>query len=98
MEMELFVSGPSETPHQTKEAREKQHDLWCHKCDSMFDGDKCLNLTHNSSSLHHKCSKEQRKCLVILFFFIKTAGNRISNQKQHSRICNNEKNESMDIC
>lgn len=70
MEMELFVSGPSETPHQTKEAREKQHDLWCHKCDSMFDGDKCLNLTHNSSSLHHKCSKEQRKCLVIFFYFL----------------------------
>ncbi|CAG9769261.1 unnamed protein product [Ceutorhynchus assimilis] len=54
----------SETQHRTKAASEKQHDLWCHKCDSMLDGEKCLDLTGNYSYLHQKCSKDQKKCQV----------------------------------
>ncbi|ENN80873.1 hypothetical protein YQE_02719, partial [Dendroctonus ponderosae] len=54
----------TETQHRTKAASEKQHDLWCHKCDSMVDGDKCLDLSGNYSHLHQKCAKEQKKCQV----------------------------------
>ncbi|CAH0558657.1 unnamed protein product [Brassicogethes aeneus] len=51
----------SET-HRTKAATEKQHDLWCYKCDNMADGERCLDLQGNYSSLHTKCNKEQKKC------------------------------------
>lgn len=57
----------SETQHRTKAASEKQHDLWCHKCDSMIDGEKCLDLSGNYSYLHQKCSKEQKKCQVCYY-------------------------------
>ncbi|XP_066156292.1 uncharacterized protein [Euwallacea fornicatus] len=54
----------SETQHRTKAASEKQHDLWCYRCDSMVEGEKCLDLAGNYSYLHQKCGKEQKKCQV----------------------------------
>ncbi|XP_050312755.1 uncharacterized protein LOC126747884 [Anthonomus grandis grandis] len=53
-----------ETYHRTKAASEKHHDLWCHKCDSFIDGNKCVTLSGNHSFLHHKCTREQKKCQV----------------------------------
>ncbi|XP_060523805.1 uncharacterized protein LOC132700472 [Cylas formicarius] len=54
----------SETQHRTKAASEKQHDLWCYRCDSMVDGDRCLNMTGNHTNMHTKCGKDQKKCQV----------------------------------
>ncbi|KAL1491581.1 hypothetical protein ABEB36_012156 [Hypothenemus hampei] len=51
-----------ETTHKTRWANEKE--LWCHRCDSMADGEHCSNVSENHTQLHHKCSKEQKKCLV----------------------------------
>lgn len=56
--------GSSEHHHRTKAASEKQNDLWCYRCDSMSDGDRCQDLQDNSTSLHMKCSKEHKKCQV----------------------------------
>ncbi|KAJ8911664.1 hypothetical protein NQ315_014023 [Exocentrus adspersus] len=53
-----------ETQHRTKAASEKQHDLWCYRCDTMVDGDRCLDLIGNFSHMHAKCTKEQKKCQV----------------------------------
>ncbi|CAG9864124.1 unnamed protein product [Phyllotreta striolata] len=57
-------ASETQTPHKTKQAAEKLHDLWCFKCDTMLNGDKCLDLEGNDTYMHHKCSKEQRKCQV----------------------------------
>nr|CAH7723607.1 unnamed protein product [Callosobruchus chinensis] len=51
--------------HRTKQAEaEKAHELWCYRCDTNGDGERCLDLAGNQTHLHHKCTKEQRKCLV----------------------------------
>ncbi|XP_057668668.1 uncharacterized protein LOC130901360 [Diorhabda carinulata] len=55
----------SEMHHRTKGATEKQHDLWCYRCDTMLDGERCLDVEGNNNSyLHHKCTREQKKCQV----------------------------------
>ncbi|XP_076250721.1 uncharacterized protein LOC143190363 [Rhynchophorus ferrugineus] len=64
MQEMLFFVDCIETQHRTKAASEKQHDLWCYRCDSMVDGEKCLDLAGNHSHLHYKCHKEQKKCQV----------------------------------
>nr|XP_023012816.1 uncharacterized protein LOC111502884 [Leptinotarsa decemlineata] len=53
-----------ETHHKTKAATEKQHDLWCYRCDTMLDGERCMDLGENYTAIHHKCTKEQKKCQV----------------------------------
>ncbi|XP_019875506.1 uncharacterized protein LOC109603450 [Aethina tumida] len=58
------VAHGGETQHRTKAATEKQHDLWCYKCDNFNDGDRCLDLQGNHTSMHTKCTKEQKKCQV----------------------------------
>ncbi|CAH1108059.1 unnamed protein product [Psylliodes chrysocephalus] len=64
----IAIAGESvsetQTPHKTKQASEKQHDLWCYKCDTMTNGEKCLDLEGNDTTMHHKCNKEQKKCQV----------------------------------
>uniref|UniRef100_A0A6P7GN84 Uncharacterized protein LOC114340115 isoform X3 n=1 Tax=Diabrotica virgifera virgifera TaxID=50390 RepID=A0A6P7GN84_DIAVI len=61
----LICKSLGETHHKTKGATEKQHDLWCYKCNTMVDGERCLEMDGNNyTSMHHKCSREQKKCQV----------------------------------
>jgi len=53
--------------HRTNAAAERSNDLWCYQCDSMDDGDRCINLTDNignSSTFKHKCINDKRMCMV----------------------------------
>lgn len=70
--------------HRTKEASEKANDLWCYKCDSMDEGDRCINLTDNTgdnSTFKHKCINDKRICMVrlqnafVLVSFLRNAQN-----------------------
>ncbi|XP_018318547.1 uncharacterized protein LOC108732319 isoform X2 [Agrilus planipennis] len=50
--------------HKTQAASEKLSDLWCYRCDSMVDGERCLDLQDNSSFLHTKCHHDHRICRI----------------------------------
>ena len=50
--------------HTTKEAQQKMIDLYCYKCDSMVDGDKCQDIKENATSLSVKCPGDQKSCKV----------------------------------
>ncbi|RZB40790.1 uncharacterized protein BDFB_009942 [Asbolus verrucosus] len=60
----LITDSSEQQQHRTKAATEKQHDLWCYRCDTMVDGERCLDLVGNYSYMHTKCHKEQKKCQV----------------------------------
>ncbi|KAK9881905.1 hypothetical protein WA026_018100 [Henosepilachna vigintioctopunctata] len=65
--MKHFFAKPeesSEVQYKTKAASEKHHDLSCYRCDTMVDGEGCLDLHGNFTSMHMKCSREQKKCQV----------------------------------
>ncbi|KAL3277549.1 hypothetical protein HHI36_012893 [Cryptolaemus montrouzieri] len=66
----LLIPDSSEVQYKTKAASEKHHDLWCYKCDTMIDGENCLDLHGNFSNMNMKCNKEQKKCQVDLNFKI----------------------------
>ncbi|XP_044758020.1 uncharacterized protein LOC123316110 isoform X1 [Coccinella septempunctata] len=60
----FLPTNSSEIQYRTKWASEKHHDLWCYRCDTMVDGESCLDLHGNYSWMNMKCSKEQKKCQV----------------------------------
>ncbi|XP_044758021.1 uncharacterized protein LOC123316110 isoform X2 [Coccinella septempunctata] len=62
----FLPTNSSEIQYRTKWASEKHHDLWCYRCDTMVDGESCLDLHGNYSWMNMKCSKEQKKCQVIM--------------------------------
>lgn len=87
--MNVLDFGNSEHHHRTKAATEKQNDLWCYKCDSMSDGERCQDLQDNSTSLHMKCSKEHKKCQVCqknLYFFLKKCYEKLQFHKAVFRV------------
>ena len=67
----LIADSSEQQQHRTKAATEKQHDLWCYRCDTMVDGDRCLDLVGNHSYMHTKCHKEQKKCQVGLSVWLR---------------------------
>ncbi|XP_046750724.1 uncharacterized protein LOC124413924 [Diprion similis] len=50
--------------HRTHAASERPNDLWCYQCDTMDDGEKCVDLVGNHSSLMQKCKDDKRICTV----------------------------------
>ncbi|XP_017773379.1 PREDICTED: uncharacterized protein LOC108560370 [Nicrophorus vespilloides] len=60
----LLDFGCAESEHRTKAALEKHSDLYCYKCDNILHGERCLDVKENGSSIHGKCSNDQRICQV----------------------------------
>ncbi|XP_045467331.1 uncharacterized protein LOC123675833 [Harmonia axyridis] len=60
----FLPTNSSEIQYRTKWASEKHHDLWCYRCDTMVDGESCLDLHGNHTWMNMKCSKDQKKCQV----------------------------------
>lgn len=54
----------TDSEHRTKAAIDRVADLWCYRCDTMVDGEKCMDLSDNSSLFHNKCTDQQRICQV----------------------------------
>ncbi|XP_076636609.1 uncharacterized protein LOC143349328 [Colletes latitarsis] len=52
------------TEHRTNAALERANDLWCYRCDTMEDEERCSNLTGNYTSFMHKCTGDKRTCMV----------------------------------
>lgn len=48
----------------TPNALAKGQELWCYSCDSMEEGEQCLDLTGNHSNLMTKCKPEEFYCTV----------------------------------
>jgi len=68
--------------HQTDGAKMKKHDLWCYKCDTMDDGDKCSNLsTGNESKLVYKCPEHRNICMVKRYSYTLSTENTTSSPR-----------------
>lgn len=69
---EILAVHRAKDVHRTKDASEKLADLWCYKCDTIFDGERCekVNGTFNNTiSFQHKCNSDQRICKVCLYLY-----------------------------
>ncbi|XP_014476233.1 PREDICTED: uncharacterized protein LOC106745283 [Dinoponera quadriceps] len=78
--------------HRTHAASERANDLWCYQCDTMEDGDKCSNLTSNTTSFQHKCLDDKRICMVKRFSYTTSTENSTSMPQTWSleRNCTNK--------
>jgi hypothetical protein len=52
--------------HRTHAASERKDDLWCYQCDTIGEGESCINITGNHSSLVQKCKDDKRTCMVFI--------------------------------
>ncbi|XP_017888393.1 uncharacterized protein LOC108629937 [Ceratina calcarata] len=52
------------TEHRTHAASERVNDLWCYRCDTIEEGEKCINITENYTDFRHKCIGDKRTCMV----------------------------------
>ncbi|GJQ87238.1 hypothetical protein Trydic_g8467 [Trypoxylus dichotomus] len=59
-----LLSDSINAEHRTKEASLRPSDLYCFRCDTMVDGERCQDLRDNTTSFTVKCSNEQRTCKV----------------------------------
>ncbi|XP_054258238.1 uncharacterized protein LOC128983104 [Macrosteles quadrilineatus] len=65
--------------HQTEGAKMKKHDVWCYKCDTMDDGDRCSNLSAgNESKLVYKCPEHRTICMVKRYSYTTSTENSTS--------------------
>ncbi|XP_015115583.1 uncharacterized protein LOC107040151 [Diachasma alloeum] len=64
--------------HRTHAASERANDLWCYQCDTMEDGEKCVDLVGNHTSLMKKCKDDKRICIVKRFSFTTSTENSTS--------------------
>ncbi|XP_008204952.1 uncharacterized protein LOC100121698 [Nasonia vitripennis] len=64
--------------HRTHAASERKDDLWCYQCDTIGEGDSCVNLTGNHSSLIQKCKDDKRTCMVKRFSYTTSTENSTS--------------------
>ncbi|XP_012282947.1 uncharacterized protein LOC105701091 [Orussus abietinus] len=64
--------------HRTHAASERANDLWCYQCDTMDDGERCVDLAGNHSSLIQKCKDDRRICMVKRFSYTTSTENSTS--------------------
>ncbi|XP_077266216.1 uncharacterized protein LOC143899661 [Temnothorax americanus] len=81
--------------HRTHAASERANDLWCYRCFTMNDGEKCIDLTGNTgntSTYNHKCVDDKRICMVKRFSYTTSTENSTSSPKTWSleRNCTNK--------
>ncbi|XP_046667396.1 uncharacterized protein LOC124359045 [Homalodisca vitripennis] len=81
------ISGEfiSDQHHQTDGAKVKKLDLWCYKCDTMDDGDRCSNLSSgDESKLVYKCPEHRTICMVKRYSYTTSTENSTSVQRMWS--------------
>lgn len=62
---QIFPGQLLQKEHRTHAATERANDLWCYQCDSMEDGEQCVELhDKNQTSLVKKCKGDKRICIV----------------------------------
>lgn len=55
--------------HRTPAAERPANDLWCYRCQTMEQGDRCSDLRGNHTALSHKCKDDkERLCMVCPLF------------------------------
>ncbi|XP_011504662.1 PREDICTED: uncharacterized protein LOC105367592 [Ceratosolen solmsi marchali] len=79
----VFLSGSScgqlmSKEHRTHKASERKDDLWCYQCDTIGEGESCINVTGNHSSLIQKCKDDKRTCMVKRFSYTTSTENSTS--------------------
>lgn len=52
------------TEHRTHAATERANDLRCFECDTIEDGEYCVNPNRNYTWLMKKCKDDRRQCMV----------------------------------
>lgn len=65
------VAGQSLTTaiHRTQAAQERINDLKCYKCDTMDDGELCVDVVNsNATNFVHKCEGDEFICMVRIGF------------------------------
>ncbi|XP_026480073.1 uncharacterized protein LOC113386508 [Ctenocephalides felis] len=83
LELTTLTWGQSLTSreHRTQAAVERVNDLWCYQCDSMEDGDKCVDVSANHSSTIKKCKDDRRVCMVKRVSYTTSTANSTSAPK-----------------
>ncbi|XP_013108136.1 uncharacterized protein LOC106087589 isoform X2 [Stomoxys calcitrans] len=71
--------------HRTQAAQERINDLKCYKCDTMDDGELCVDvLASNATNFIHKCEGEEFICMVKRFSYTTSNENSTSSPKMWS--------------
>ncbi|ALC40797.1 CG3955, partial [Drosophila busckii] len=73
------------TIHRTAAATERVNNLWCYACDTMDDGEDCVDvLQRNNSSVMRKCEGQEFFCMVKRFSYTTSTENSTSLPKMWS--------------
>ncbi|KAM7343517.1 uncharacterized protein ACRADG_010516 [Cochliomyia hominivorax] len=71
--------------HRTQAAQERINDLQCYKCDTMEDGEACVDvLNSNTTDFRYKCEGEEFICMVKRFSYTTSTENSTSSPKMWS--------------
>lgn len=71
--------------HRTQAATEKENNLHCYTCDTMEDGDYCVDLLVNhSTSMRRKCNFDEFVCMIKRFSYTTSNENTTSSPKMWS--------------
>lgn len=60
----VFCQSLINTVHKTPAAEVKINDLWCYTCETMEDGEACVDFLSNRSSLAKQCKADEYICMV----------------------------------
>jgi len=72
--------------HKTAAANERVNKLWCYACDTMDDGQACVDVViRNDSTLMKKCEGEEFICMVSRHIFILMENLHLLTQRQFER-------------
>ncbi|CAD6229944.1 hypothetical protein G9C98_004458 [Cotesia typhae] len=66
------------TEHRTHAATERANDLNCYECDTIKDGEHCVNPNSNYTWLKKKCKDDRRQCMVKRYSFTLSTENSTS--------------------
>ncbi|XP_030387687.1 uncharacterized protein LOC115634234 isoform X2 [Scaptodrosophila lebanonensis] len=71
--------------HRTAAAIERVNKLWCYSCDTMDDGQACVDVAvRNDTALMKKCQGEEFICMVKRFSYTTSTENSTSSPKMWS--------------
>uniref|UniRef100_A0A1B0A9C7 Snake toxin/toxin-like domain-containing protein n=1 Tax=Glossina pallidipes TaxID=7398 RepID=A0A1B0A9C7_GLOPL len=85
--IKLNTAGQSLTNaiHRTLAAQERINDLWCYDCNTMDQGDLCVDILKlNMSGLLKKCTGDDFICMVKRFSYTTSTENQTSAPKMWS--------------
>ncbi|CAD7077194.1 unnamed protein product [Hermetia illucens] len=80
----VFCQSLINTVHKTPAAEVKINDLWCYTCETMEDGEACVDFLSNRSSLAKQCKADEYICMVKRFSYTTSTENSTSSPKMWS--------------